>query len=143
MRAAIIDASVAVKLVTLEEHSDQADALVRSVPALYAPAHFLAEASNVLWAKVAIRRTLAPELLVARLKFLAQLAIETTPLSMLVVQAGTIAMELNVSVFDAVYLALVERINAPLVSDDRKLIAVARRSARFTDKVVWIGDFAG
>ncbi len=142
MKAAVIDASVAVKLVTLEDYSDQADQLVRSVPALYAPAHFLAEASNVLWAKVAIRRTLAPELLIARLDFLTQLAVGTTPLPTLIVQAGSIAMELNVSVYDALYLALVERTDAPLVSDDRRLIAAGKRSARFSQKVIWIGDFA-
>ncbi len=142
MKAAVIDASVAVKIVTLEDYSDRADLLIRNVSALHAPAHFLAEASNVLWAKVAIRRTLAPELLEARLDFLVRLAIETTPLPVLVTPAGKIAMELNISVYDALYLALVERIGAPIVSDDRKLISAASRTARFRDRVVWIGDFA-
>ena len=141
MKAAIVDASVAVKIVTQEDHSDRADALIRNVPALHAPAHWLAEASNVLWAKVAIRRTLAPELLMARLNFLVRLAIETTPLSALAIPAGAIAMELNVSVYDALYLALVERLDAPLISDDRKLIAVAQKTTRFEKKIIWIGNF--
>ena len=142
MKAAVLDASIAVKIVTQEDYSEKADLLIRNVQALHAPAHWLAEAANVLWAKVAIRRTLAPELLVARLDFLVKLTVETTPLAVLVVPAGEIAMELNVSVYDALYLALTERISAPLVSDDRKLISAATRTARFRQNVIWIGDFA-
>ncbi len=48
MRAAVVDASVAAKGVAQEELTEQANALLAGV-ALCAPAHWQAEAVNVLW----------------------------------------------------------------------------------------------
>ena len=140
MRAAVIDASIAVKAATLEDYSPNTLVLLRTVAALHAPAHWLAEAANTLWAKATIRGTLAPGLLAPRLSFLSNMPVLVTPLPELLVQAGAIATELQLTVYDSLYLALAERLRAPLVSDDQKLIRAAGASARFADLVVWIAD---
>ena len=140
MRVAVIDASIAVKAATLEDYSPNTLVLLRTVPVLHAPAHWLAEAANTLWAKVAVRKTLEPHLFAARLDFLSSMPVARAPLQGLLTQAGAIALELRVTIYDALYLALAERLRAPLVSDDRKLIKAASANARFADLVVWIAD---
>ena len=140
MSAAVIDASIAVKAATLEEYSPNTLVLLRTVPTLHAPAHWLAEAANTLWAKATVRRTLAPDLLASRLSFLSRMPVLVTPLPEILVQAGAIAVELQLTIYDSLYLALAEKLRAPLVSDDRKLIKVAGSSRRFADLVVWIAD---
>ena len=140
MRAAVIDASIAVKAATLDEYSPNTLTLLRTVSVLHAPGHWLAEAANTLWAKATVRGTLAPGLLASRLDFLSSMPVSVTPLPGLLVQAGVIATELHLTVYDSLYLALAERLQAPLVSDDRKLIRAAAASVRFADLVVWIAD---
>ena len=132
MRTAVIDASVALKYVFEEPHSDRAAMLIDTAAQLYAPAHWMAEAATGLWSKVAFHRTLAAADLQPRLAFLASLPIVTTELAKLIVPAAALSL----------HLALAERTGAPLVSDDRKLIDTAVQDARFKDLVVWIGDFA-
>ena len=140
MREAVIDASIAVKAATLEDYSPNTLILLRTVQALHAPAHWLAEAANTLWSKATIRGTLAPGLLASRLSFLAKMPVLAAPLPGLLVEAGAIAAELQLTVYDSLYLALAERLRAPLVSDDRKLIRAAGASARFAGLVIWIAD---
>ncbi len=140
MRAAVIDASIAVKAATLEEYSPNTLVLLRTVNTLHAPAHWLAEAANTLWAKATIHRTLAPDLLASRLSFLSSLPVQVTPLPGLIAQAGAIATELQLTIYDSLYLALAEREQAPLVSDDRTVIKAASASERFSPLVIWIAN---
>lgn len=51
LRTAVVDASVAVKWVFAEDHLDAALRLLGQADSLLAPAHWLAEATNALWAK--------------------------------------------------------------------------------------------
>ena len=140
MQSAVIDASIAVKAVTSEEYSANTLVLLRTVPSLHAPAHWLAEAANALWSKVAVRKTLAAHLLRPRLIFLSRMPILAAPLPSLAADAGDIAQELHLTVHDALYLALAERLRSPLVTDDRKLITAASGKARYAGLVIWIAD---
>ncbi len=142
MKSAVIDASVAVKYVFQEPYSEQAAALIDNATYLHAPAHWLAEAATGLWSKVAIHRTLPAADLQPRLAFLASLPVVTAQLTALIVPAAALSLDLRLTLYDTLYLALAERQNAPLVSDDRKLIDAARQQARFKNLVVWIGDLA-
>jgi predicted nucleic acid-binding protein len=142
VEAAVFDAGVAVKWVVAEEHSDRALALLRDAPALHAPAHWLAEAGTALWAKTAIHGVLVPAELDERLARLASLPVVAAPLPGLVGAAGRLALDLHLTVHDALYLTLAERLGLPLVTADRKLHDRAAPEARFGRLIRWIGDVA-
>jgi predicted nucleic acid-binding protein len=140
VKTAILDASIAVKAVVQEPHSRNTLTLLRTAQTLHAPAHWLAEAANALWAKVSIHKTLHPDELPPRLAFLAGMPVMVAQLPELIGPAAAIALDLRLTVYDALYLALAQRLDAPLVSDDRKLLAAAARDTRFSQLAVWIGD---
>jgi hypothetical protein len=140
MKKAVFDAGVAVKWVVSEEHSDRALAILRDVPALHAPAHWLAEAGTALWAKTAIHHVLAAAELHERLAFLASLPVVAAPLPGMVGAAGALALELHLTVCDTLYLALAERLGFPLVTADRTLYERVAPEARFAGLIRWIGD---
>lgn len=140
MKAAVFDASVAVKWVLPESHADQALALLRDVPMLHAPAHWMAEAANVLWASVAIRHELKEDELAERLAFLVGVPVAVTALPNLLADAVAMALALQVTVYDALYLALAEELDLPFVTADQKLFKRAVREKRFATRLRWIGD---
>ncbi len=124
----IVDASVAIKLFIEQQESDQAEALfeklsIEPVAQLYVPELFYAECANVLWQYV--RRVNYPateaQASLARLK---SLSLQTVAISDLVTEALAIAINHNISAYDACYVALSERLNLPLVTADQKLIRV-------------------
>lgn len=136
----VVDASIAVKWVVPEEHSDTADRLLATGVGLHAPAHWLAEAGTALWAKSAIEGVLTRRQVEDRVEWLSGLAVEETPVRGLLAAATAVSFDLHLTVYDALYLALAERIAAPLVTADRKLHDEAKASARWSDRVVWVAD---
>jgi predicted nucleic acid-binding protein len=140
VRAAVIDASVAVKWVVADDHSDRALAVLRDVMSLHAPAHWLAEAATALWALAAVHHIITPADFQTRIAFLASLPITVAPLPELIGAAGVLAIDLRLTIYDTLYLALAERLNLPLVTADRKLYERASSTARKNSPVHWIGD---
>jgi predicted nucleic acid-binding protein len=140
VRAAVIGASVAVKWVVAEDHSDRALAVLRDVPSLHAPAHWLAEAGTALWALAAVHHAITPADFQTRVAFLASLPITAAPLPDLIGAAGLLAIDLRLTVYDTLYLALAERLHLPLVTADRKLFERASKAARKNSPVRWIAD---
>lgn len=138
MKAAVVDASVAVKWVIAEAHSDRALLVLRQAMTLHAPSHWLAEAANALWAKVSVHHVLSAAEMRTRLGFLSSLPIIVAPLPDLVGMAGDLSLDLGLTVYDTLYLALAEKVGAPLITADRKLHE--RASARFAGRLCWIGD---
>jgi predicted nucleic acid-binding protein len=137
----IVDASVAVKWVMAEAHAEAALRLLESGTGLAAPAHWLSEAVNALWA--ACRRgDLVEQEAHERAATLAEAPIAVVPLDRLVSAAMTIALRLGITVYDSLYLALAEQQGATLVTDDRLLLAAARHDGQLRDSVIWIGDDA-
>lgn len=142
-RKAVVDASIAVKWVVPEEHSDTADRLLAAGISLHAPGHWLAEAGTVLWAKSAIKGVLTRRQAEDRVEWLSELAVEETPVRGLLAAATTVSFDLHLTVYDALYLALAERIAAPFVTADRKLHDTAKANARWCDRVMWVADIPG
>lgn len=125
MKAAVVDASVAIKWVVDEEFSEQADALLAGT-ALCAPAHWQAEATNGIWEYVRRGRMSAAD---ARLRAATMInaPVEPVPLAALLDRAFDLALTLRLTVYDTLYVALARTRGIPLVSDDRKLLQRMKR----------------
>ena len=139
LRTAVVDASVAVKWVFAEDHSDAALRLLDQADSLLAPAHWLAEATNVLWAK-SIRGDLSEAEAQERVAFLAGAPVATTPLDQLAVAAMSVALRLRITMYDALYLTLAEQHRAPLVTADRRLFEAASRDNATRGVTLWVAD---
>lgn len=129
-RSLVIDASVAVKLLVEEPLSDRARGLFRRLerePGLrfWAPDHLFAECANVLW-KYVRRFGYAPTSARHEIADLAALPFQTVPTRQLAAISLDLAIEWNVAVYDAAYLALALGLNAPLVTADEALVAKVR-----------------
>jgi predicted nucleic acid-binding protein len=136
---AVLDASVAVKWVMAEEHAEAALLLLESGIGLAAPAHWLGEAVNAIWAATR-RGDLTEDEARERAATLAEAPIAAVPLGQLAPAAMTIALRLAITIYDSLYLALAERQDATLVTDDRRLLQAARRDNRLRNRVLWLGE---
>lgn len=139
MRTLVVDASVAVKWVVEEEGSEAAASLAGGD--LAAPTLALAECTNVLWAKVR-RGELNGEEARQRLQALRASPLELFPLESLIERALELACELSHPAYDAFYLALAERLDRSLVTDDRRLYRVTRGHPVFEARVLLLEQFA-
>ncbi len=136
---AIVDASVAVKWVMAEQHADAALHLLEAGVDLSAPAHWLGEAANAIWA--AFRRgDLVEQEAHERAAFLAATPITSVPLERLATDAMGIAVRLGVTIYDALYLALAEKRGAMLITDDRRLLSAISGDRQLRKRAIWIGD---
>ena len=122
----MVDASVAVKWVVPEHGSEDAVLLLTEGSDLFAPGHWLAEVATTLWAKSRLKGVLTREQAAERVLWFRDLGIEETPIHDLITRATALSFELDLTVYDTLYLALAERLDAPLVSADRKLVDRAR-----------------
>jgi len=121
----VVDASVAIKWIILEEGSILAVTL--RTWRLCAPDLLLVECEQSLWREFR-RRTLSHDDALRSYVTLGQAPIAWTPTGELAADAVAIAMTLGHSVYDCVYVALARRLNTSLVTADTKLTAAARRS---------------
>ncbi len=121
----VVDASVAVQWVLDEDGSARANAL-RAEPGLIAPSLVAAEIGSAIWK--AVRREL-----VSRADALTAAQAALLPFEALVAneelhtRALELAIDLNHSIYDCLYLALAERERCALVSADAKLLAAAKK----------------
>jgi len=118
MTGLVIDASVAVKWVVAENDSEIADSL-RSRE-LAAPSLWLLECANVLWVK-ARRGELRRDQALSRQRLLQESPILIVPVERLADEAVELAHQLDVTPYDAAYLALARQRRQPLVTADKKL----------------------
>ena len=137
----VVDASVAAKWVMEEPHSDLAQQILDSGVELAAPAHWLGEAANAVWA-AARRGDLNAEEAEERARTLAEAPIHAVPLARLVEAAVAIGLRIGVTIYDALYLALAIERTAVLITDDQRLIHAARRDREVRNLVLWIADSA-
>jgi predicted nucleic acid-binding protein len=141
LKAFVVDASVAVKWTAPEEFAAEAPGLLHGDGKIHAPAQWLAEAANTLWAMFSVRRELSRAEMRQRIADLAEAPVETTSLPEPIEAAGEIAVPLRVTVYDALYLALAAKRDLPFVTADRKLVAKICGSAHQA-RTQWIGDLA-
>jgi predicted nucleic acid-binding protein len=137
MDAAVVDASVAVKWVVREEHSDCARSLagVR----LEAPDLLLIECANIIWKKVRLG-DLALRDAAGRLDLLLRAPVAITASRELLAAALQLSLELKHPVYDCVYLALAQRRRIPLVTADRRLVSIVAERSKLGIRAVFLPD---
>jgi predicted nucleic acid-binding protein len=118
----VVDASVALKWVVDEAGSERAVSLAGRP--LAAPSLWIAECANALWAK-ARRGEISSDEARKGLRALLAAPVLLVPTEELVGAAMDFALELDVTVYDALYLAAASNLTATLVTDDRRLAAAA------------------
>ncbi len=123
-----MDASIALRWLLDEvEASSAFDLLEKSV--LHAPDFLLVEVSNVLWVKTraqTLDRDGAEELY----ERLTELPITFWPTAELIARARTASFAYDLTLYDALYVALSERSGYPLATADRGIITALQRSGK-------------
>lgn len=123
-----MDASIALRWLLDEvEASSAFDLLEKSV--LHAPDFLLVEVSNVLWVKTraqTLDRDGAQELY----ERLTELPITFWPTAELLARARTASFAYDLTLYDALYVALSERSGYPLATADLGIIAALQRSGK-------------
>jgi predicted nucleic acid-binding protein len=116
-RHVVLDASVLLRRV--HRRSSEADAVIRR-DRLAAPALIAAETANALLTEVRFA-DLELDRAAALLQEALDLPIDLVPDAELAAEALAIGAALGLSVYDALYVALAERLHAPLVTADTGL----------------------
>jgi predicted nucleic acid-binding protein len=117
----VLDASVAVKLVTPEPEQEQALAMLKAHPERIAPELLLVEVANTLWKKV-MRGELAAAYAPPALEVVEDAITRFVPDALLAADALKLSMELNHPTYDCLYLALAQREQATIVTADKRLL---------------------
>lgn len=133
IRAAVVDASVALKWVLNE--ADSHLALKLHGAALSAPDFLLSECANVLWARVRRREISRSQAEVSHAE-LAAAPIVWTPTGDVTADAFLLALDLGHPVYGCLYLALAVRQNVPVVTADRRLLALGASVPRLSTLVM-------
>lgn len=121
MKAAIIDASVAVKWFVAEDDSDEAGELLAGLNTLHAPDLLRTEVANALW--INCRRNIIDiEQATASLAGLERSITRWHDSAPHIGDAFDLAIRLAHPVYDLVYLALAQRRGIPLITADRRLV---------------------
>jgi predicted nucleic acid-binding protein len=141
MTEAVVDASVSAKWVVDEAYSANAALLLR-YDSLHAPAHWQAEAVNVLWSKVAKGDLTAADAQ-ERMALLLRAPIAGTPIADLMPRAFTISVDCAVTIYDSLYIALAEKRNIPFITADVRLIRRMADDATLSGRMIWVGDLTG
>lgn len=140
MTAIVVDASVVVKWLVPEVHSDAAVSVLAADSELQAPELLLAEVGNILWKKHRAKELSGEE---ADLALLALAAAPVTlhPHKPLLAAAFQIARAHDRTVYDSLYLALARSLDGTFLTADERLVN-ALRGSELEANVEWLGDFA-
>jgi predicted nucleic acid-binding protein len=130
----VIDASVAAKWVTPERDSPLAEALLDDE--LIVPDLLFAEVANILWKKQ-MRAEMDGATALVGARWLMQVPFQVHDSASLLADALTLALRLHHPAYDCFYLALAERVAAPLVTADKRLHALCHAvdGERFGERI--------
>ena len=120
----VVDASVAAKWLAPEADSPLADSLLDDE--LVAPDLLYAEVANILWKKQA-RGEIGPSTLAIALRWLLHLPLQIHDCASLFAEALDLAQKLRHPAYDCFYVALARRVDARLVTADRRLFDRCQR----------------
>ena len=116
----VVDASVAAKWLAPEPDSPLAEALLDDE--LIAPDLLFAEVGNILWKKQ-LRGEMDAAATHIGVRWLLQVPLQVHDSAGLLADALALALQLHHPAYDCFYLALARRVDAPLVTADRRLHA--------------------
>lgn len=116
----VVDASVAAKWLAPEPDSPLAEALLDDE--LIAPDLLFAEVGNILWKKQ-LRGEMDAAATQIGARWLLQVPLQVHDSAGLLLDALALALQLHHPAYDCFYLALARRVDAPLVTADRRLHA--------------------
>ena len=121
----VVDANVALKLFFGQPASDRADALFDHLQAdtrsrFYVPDFFFAECASA-FANYVRLTDYTPRQAREDLEALLSLALQVVPSAELAEEALDVALAHRISGYDAFYVALSSRMNAPLITADERL----------------------
>jgi predicted nucleic acid-binding protein len=133
----VLDASVAVKWVLREEHGARARRVL-ATSELLAPHLIWAEVGNTLW-KRQRRQESSVEEVRRMLAEIQRLPVTTFAHWPLLAAAVDLAISLDQTVYDCLYLALAENRDSVMVTADRRFHEAVRASI-WADRLVWIED---
>ncbi|MDE0704205.1 MAG: type II toxin-antitoxin system VapC family toxin [Rhodospirillaceae bacterium] len=137
----VVDASVAVKWLVAEDDADVAEALATGGHDLHAPRLMASEVANALWRKARageIERRAAGILLAN----LPDIPLHWSADEFVSADAVRLALALDHPVYDCVYLALAHRIDARVVTADRRFTTAVAQTEH-GEAVMTIADCAG
>ena len=122
----VVDANVVLKLYQQQRESDKADALFARLDSdpgtrFYVPDLLYAECTNAITQYVRLTGY-AAKAAQQDLSELRALRLHVVPTADLAEQALDIALQYRVSGYDACYVALAARVQAPLITADEKLV---------------------
>lgn len=128
MTPVVVDASVALKWFVPEALAAEASRLLDGSFELWAPDLLVAECGNTVWKKVARGELAAAE---ARdvLAALSQVPLNVVPAFEVVQPALEIALALQRTVYDSLYVALAVARDCPLITADDRLVRALAGSA--------------
>ncbi len=136
----VVDASVAVKWLVVEEDADVARELATSGQDLHAPRLMASEVANALWRKARVgeieRR--AAGILLANVS---NMPVRWNDDETVSADAVRLALALDHPVYDCVYLALAHRIGATVVTADRRFVTAAAPT-QHGEAVLTLADYA-
>jgi predicted nucleic acid-binding protein len=121
MKAYVADASVVAAAFFQEEHASRARKLLLGDCELHAPDLIYAEVGNVIWTRHQ-RSEIDEDEAGALAADLLRLPLSIAPAADLVEPALTLAMGTGRTVYDCIYLALAIKVDAVLISADRRLV---------------------
>lgn len=138
MSVLVIDASVAAKWFTEEEHAEEALRLLGGENPLHAPDFFVLEMDSILckWMRRGIISEDDAELVRATLR---EIPIQKHPFAPLQDSAYTIASQTGQSVYDCLYVALAALLKGRMLTADRRLYD-GLRNGPFEKHLIWIED---
>ncbi len=139
MKNLVVDASVAVKWLVTETHSDVADALLAADMRHVAPDLIVVEVANALRKKV-FGKEIVLEQARQSLRALPDFFVDLVNSATLARDAFDIANSVNHPVADCVYLALADSLNADFVTADLKMIN-RFLATRHAERIKSLADF--
>ncbi len=136
----VVDASVAVKWLVIEEDADVAQELATSGHELHAPRLMASEVANALWRKARtgeIERRAAGVLLAN----VPDMPVRWGTDELVSADAVRLALAFDRPIYDCIYLALAHRINATMLTADRRF-ANTLASTEHGEIVMTLADYA-
>jgi len=138
----VVDASVVIKWLVPEIHSDAARRLLAYHHDYIAPDLLFAETAKTIWKKVRRGEVSHPdgERLVADVE---RVAVETFPSRALAEDAYALAIATGHTAYDAMYLALAVRLDTRMITADERLAAALAAMPSLASHIETVQTFKG